>query len=81
MIEQERIDYAHGRIQGLRAVLGAIIEVHPDPVALLKAIERHAQAAQARSEAVLVLEAFLEGLQEEIAMLTRAAEHAAARRK
>ena len=64
MTDRERIEYLEGRVHGLLAVLGALIESHPESSRLISALALCEQSAQAMTEAEPVSEIYLEGLQE-----------------
>ena len=61
MIESDKLEFLAGEVNGLRVVLMALINAHPDPRALVQELDRLADAQKAISNPEPVTERFIEG--------------------
>jgi hypothetical protein len=76
--EMARLDYALGQIHALTSFTMATIGSHSDPQLLQRHFELVSQAALARTESVLVSEAFLDGQRSVVDRPTDLLRHASA---
>lgn len=66
MTKEEWPEFIGGRMQGAVAVLLALIQTHPNPSALLAALEEAEQAALANVEPTPLSDRYIEGMRDMI---------------
>lgn len=66
MTPEEKLNYLAGEVNGLRSVIVALINLHPDPRALLVECDRLGEIATALATPLPVSERFLEGQRQTI---------------
>jgi hypothetical protein len=61
MIESDKLEFLTGEVHGLRTVLMAILNTHPDPRALVQELDRLAALQTAASNPMPVTEPYIQG--------------------
>ena len=61
MLESDRLEFLTGEVHGLRAVLMAILNTHPDPRALVQELDRLSALQTAISNPMPVTEQYIQG--------------------
>ena len=64
MTESEKIEFTAGRVHALVGFMTAVILTHPNPAQLAKALEKVGQANLATAESALVVDAYVDGVQD-----------------
>jgi hypothetical protein len=61
VIDSDRFEFLTGDVSGLRAVIMALVNSHPDPRALIREIDRLAELQAASANPMPVTEPFIRG--------------------
>jgi hypothetical protein len=61
LTEEERLDFVAGQVNGLKAIMLAIVNTNPAPRSFVVHVDGAIQAALAKSESIAVSDVFLQG--------------------
>jgi hypothetical protein len=79
--ENRKLEFVGGQVHALMGFALAVIDTHPEPERLARAIDTFGQVTLARAEGVLVSDRYIDGIQDVMNRLKRGVETAPERRE